>query len=282
MTNKSNPDLFRPVAVPSSLQPYVRRALVANADERVDMAVDVRATGYHYFGWVWRGRWQGEVDGETLFDSDVDGRLSLTGQIGKSVVTARMQREIGQIFLEFSALGHVQLLGITGAQVLKNPKAPHVLNPALAPHMEKILKAKDMPIDARMGLMADVLSRLPKHSVPDAMILAIDRMEAADGNIRISEIVTEIGLAERKFRTDFETLIGLTPKIFCKTLQLNRAFNQLLMDNGGDLAGVAAQSGFSDQAHFTRAFGDFMGKAPAAYLEDVEATLARFVGQSRG
>jgi transcriptional regulator GlxA family with amidase domain len=144
-----------------------------------------------------------------------------------------------------------------------------------------MLVAKDMPIGARLELMADVLSQLPKHIVPEKIVGAIERMEAVEGNIRISELVAELGLAERKFRTDFERLIGLTPKTFCKTLQLNEAFNQLLMDNGGDLAGVAAQAGFSDQAHFTRAFGDFLGKAPKGYLEDVEATLARFVGQSR-
>lgn len=281
MNKQTNPDIFRPIDVPESLRPYIRRALAADTREMVDMEVDVRATGYHYLGWVWRGRWQGVVDGETLFDSDVDGRLSLTGQIGRAEVTARMQRDIGQVFLEFSALGHFQLLGITGADILKNPKAPHVLNPALEPHMQKILNAGDMPNNARLELLANVLSQLPKHPVPDRMVAAIERMEAVTGNIRIGDLLRELGLTERKFRIDFQTLIGLTPKIFCKTLQINKAFNQLLMENGGDLASVATQSGFSDQAHFTRAFGDFLGKAPVAYLENVEATLARFVGQSR-
>jgi AraC-like DNA-binding protein len=281
MNKEPNSDIYRPIDVPERLRPYVRRALVADTDQMVDMKVDVRATGYHYFSWVWRGRWQGEVNGETRFDGDFDGRISLNGQFGKAEVIARMQRDVGQIFLEFSALGHFQLLGITGAQAQQNPKAPQALNPALKPHMQRMLAAKNMCLGARMELMADVLSPLPKHTVQDGIIKAVERMETADGDIRISKLVGELGLAERKFRTDFETLIGLTPKTFCKTLQLNRAFNQLLMNNGGDLAGVAAQAGFSDQAHFTRAFGDFLGKTPVAYLKDVEATLARFVGQSR-
>jgi AraC-like DNA-binding protein len=278
MPKPANPDIYRPIDVPNSIKPYVRRMLVADSDQLVDMEVDVRATGYHYLGWVWRGRWQGEVNGSTTFDSDVDGPIALTGQVKKNIVIARMQRDVGQIFVEFTALGHFQLLGITGRQ---DASAPQVLNPALGPHFEKIFGAKDINMAARVTLMAEVLCALPKHPVPEGIAATIERMEAVDGDIRIVKLVNELGLAERQFRTAFENLIGLSPKAFCKTLQINRAFNQLLTKNRGDLARVAAESGFSDQSHFTRAFGDFLGKAPVAYLDDVEATLARFVGQSR-
>lgn len=281
MLKKANPDIYRTVDVPERLRPYVRRALVADTGEQVDMEVDVRATGYHYFGWVWRGSWQGQVNGETRFDSDIDGPLHLSGQVKKSTVVARMQRDVGQVFLEFSALGHFQLFGIEGAQMLEDAVAPQVLNPALKPHLEKIRGEDDMSARARMELMAVILSELPKRDVPVGIATAIDRMEAVDGDIRIAELISELGLAERRFRTDFEALVGLSPKTFCKTLQINRAFNQMLMTNGGDLAGVAAQAGFADQAHFTRAFGDFLGKAPGSYVKNVEKTLARFVGQSR-
>lgn len=278
MTKITNPDIYQSIDVPESIRQYVRRALVADSSEPVDMEVDVRATGYHYLGWIWRGRWRGEVNGDTTFDSNIDGPLTLSGQIKKNIVFARMQHDIGQVFLEFTALGHFQLLGINGTH---DARAPQVLNPALAPHFKPLIEAENLTITARMAMFAEVLSGLPKHAVPDNIVAAVERMESVDGDIRIAELVSELGLSERQFRTDLERLTGLTPKVFCKTLQLNRAFNQLLMNNGGDLAGIAAKSGFSDQAHFTRAFGNFLGKAPLAYLDDVEATLARFVGNSR-
>lgn len=278
MTKNTNPDIFKPIAVPDSIKPYIRRALVADTKELVDMTVDVRATGYHYLGWLWRGDWLGTVNGETAFDSKTDGPLILTGQIGKRVVTSRWQGDIGQIYFEFTALGRYQLLGSKG---MHSASAPQVLNPALAPYFERVFEAEDLTTTARITLLADVLSALPKHPVPDDIAAAIERIEAVDGKIRIAELVREIGLSDRQFRAVFEKLTGLSPKAFCKTLQINRAFNQLLVNNGGDLAGIADQSGFSDQAHFTRVFGDFLGKAPLAYLENVEATLARFLGQSR-
>jgi len=281
MTKPSNPDIYRPSEVPESLRPYVRRILIADSNEHVDMSVDVCATGYHYLGWIWRGRWQGIVNGETRFDSDIDGPLHLSGQVNKSAVAAGFQRDIGQIFLELSVLGHFQLLGITGARMLEDAAAPHVLNSALKPHLEIILNATDLSTNERLELLADTLSQLPKNSVSFKTVAAVERIEAADGNIRVSDLITELGLAERQFRTDFKALIGLNPKAFCKTLQIDQALNHLLMSNGGDLAGVAADTGFSDQAHFTRAYRDFLGKAPGEHLKNVEATLARFAGQSR-
>ena len=81
MTKTTNPGIYRPIEVPDRLKSYVRRALVADTADPVDMVVDVRATGYHYFGWVWRGLWRGKVDGETHFDSDIDGPFHLSGQV---------------------------------------------------------------------------------------------------------------------------------------------------------------------------------------------------------
>ena len=70
-----NPDIFRPINVPDRIRPYVRRVLVSDVGQAIDMNVDVYATGYHYLGWIWRGRWLGEVNGVTAFDSDTDGTV---------------------------------------------------------------------------------------------------------------------------------------------------------------------------------------------------------------
>jgi len=121
---------------------------------------------------------------------------------------------------------------------------------------------------------------LPK-CFSDAIVQALHDIEAADGNVRLSALLAQHGFPERKFRDDFKKLIGLTPKAFCKTLQINKALHQLIVNNGDDLAGISTEVGFADQAHFTRAFGEFLGRSPARYLKDIEATLALFVGQSR-
>ena len=281
MAKLLNPDIYRPVDVPDTMKPHVRRALVADTVDMVDIRADVRGTGYHYFGWVWRGCWQGIAGGATLFSTDIDGPFSLSGQVIDSEVTATMQGDMAQIFLEFTALGHFQLLGLTGEQMLENACAPDLLNPQLRPYFKMLTDTKENSVKARMALLADVFSQLPRHAVPDGIVAAITRIEAVDGDIRLADLVEELGLSERQFRTEFKALVGLPPKSFCNTLRINLALNQLLKHNAGDLADIAAQTGFSDQAHFTRAFSDYLGNAPRRYIGDIETTLARFMGQSR-
>ncbi|MEP1695638.1 MAG: AraC family transcriptional regulator [Paracoccaceae bacterium] len=282
MPKPPNPNIFRPMDVPSSIKPYVRRILMADSsDKAVDMVVNVSATGYHYFGWTWRGKWEASVNGNLMFDTDKDGPLHVTGQVKKSDVAVRLKQNIGQVFFEFSALGHYQVLGITGLQLVENPATPEALNPALEPHMARIRDAGETTVNARLDLIAEIFDAMPKHTVPSGIIAAIEQVEAADGDIRIADLARISGMAERQFRTLFIKLIGISPKVFCKILQINSAFNRILISNGGDLADVALRSGFSDQAHFTRAFGEFLGKAPKSYLKNVEATLERFVGHSR-
>jgi len=281
MSKPANPDIFRPVDVPASLSPYVRRILVADSPEPVEMSVEVRPTGYGYLGWTWRGTWQADVNNERIFDTDEDGPLHLTGQIRKSEVGVRFLGNIAQIFLEFTALGQFELLGILGADMAENAVAPQKLNPALNPYLASIFGAGEVSVAARIELLASALSGLPKHTVPTEMVAAVSRMEAADGDIKIAALVRDMDMSERKFRSEFFRLIGLSPKAFCKVLQINRAFNQILQSKGGNLADVALEAGFSDQAHFSREFCAFLGNAPQRYLKNIEATLERFVGHSR-
>lgn len=149
MSNTANPDIFRPVDVPPSITPYVRRILVADSAEPVEMSVEVRPTGYGYLGWTWRGTWQAEVNGKDIFDTDKDGPLHLTGQLRKSEVAVKMLGNIGQVFVEFTALGHFELLGVTGADMAEKAVAPQKLNPALKPYLANILEqVKFLPTHA--------------------------------------------------------------------------------------------------------------------------------------
>ena len=273
--------IYHPMDVPGCLRPFVRRVLATDTKGAADITIDVRGSGYHYLGFVWRGRWQGQVDGLICFDSDIDGRIHLSGQVSTADVFAKMSGNFGHIVLEFTALGHFQLLGIDGQSLINDAKAPQLLNVHLGTYLEKIEAPKYDTNVANLDLIAEVLSQIPKHSVADDILQALNHIEAADGNVRMSALLAQLGLPERKFRDDFKRLIGLTPKAFCKTLQVNKALNQLIVNNGGDLAGISTDAGFSDQAHFTRAFSEFLGDSPARYLKNIEATLARFLGQSR-
>ena len=74
----------------------------------------------------------------------------------------------------------------------------------------------------------------------------------------------------------------MTPKKFSRTLQVSAALSALMEGKATNLATLAMEFGFADQSHMIRAFAQRLGTSPKRLIADIEPTLARFVGRSRG
>ncbi len=271
-----NPDLFIPQDVPPDLQPYVRRILVAYQTHPVDLTFDVPATGYCYFGWIPRGRWRAWVNDAPEFDSDRDGRLHLSGQIKDARVKCELSGKVVQAFAELSAVGQYQLFHLPGKDTVERALVP--------PRRSRFFMPETLSSTGQLvaGLQGYLLSLVPAaRAVPDHVTEVVRRIEAADGNIRVAELMDGLTVSERQLRRDFTQIVGLSPKTFCRTLQINASLMSLLAMGEVRLAEIAQRHGFADQAHMTRSFVAFLGEAPMALSEGIEQTIAKFVGQSR-
>lgn len=91
--------------------------------------------------------------------------------------------------------------------------------------------------------------------------------EALSGFARgwtVAEAVRRSGYSHRRFTTLFRDDVGLAPKAWCRIRRLQRAVDRL-SQGIGSLAEVAADTGYSDQAHFTREFQSIAGVSPGEY-----------------
>ncbi|MEY1555925.1 helix-turn-helix domain-containing protein [Yoonia sp. R2331] len=278
-----NPDVFKPIEIPADLAPYFRRAMVAFSDVPVDLEFVVRGTGYCYLGWTPNGRWSGRVNGIPVIDTDMDGSLHLSGQVFDGEVICRSSGLLQQIFCEFTALGQFALLGIPGRETFERAINPVGLVPLLGAVQEALdtslpLKSAECLSEAMFG----ALSTLPAAmTVPQYLKAMVGDIERTHGNIKVTDLLANVPVSERKARDEFGHLVGLSPKRFAKLLQINHAFGAMLELGSQRLAELAIECGFSDQAHMTRAFADFLGNSPVRFSEDIEPTLKQFVGYSR-
>ncbi len=280
-----NPDIFKLVPVPERLTPYVRRIMLADVRKDLDFAFDVHATGYCYLGWIWRGRWTGHVDDSPIFDTERDGTLFSSGQVVNGRVGCRINGQPGQIFVEFQPFGQYQLLGIAGDATIDTAIAPDTLNPTLQAPLQRLREAAPhIKGNVALRLMIEFLGDLVggARALPPDLLEAVRRIEEADGALRIAALCADLGLSRRTFHRRFHCLTGLTPKRFCRVLQVTKAFNAVLERKGASLCEIALTAGFSDQAHFNRAFRDFLHNSPLRGTENVDATLALFFGHTRG
>ena len=80
---------------------------------------------------------------------------------------------------------------------------------------------------------------------------------------RLEDVAAEIGLSPRQLRRRCHVVVGYGPKTLQRVLRFRRFVSQLEAGSS-DLATLAAQTGYADQAHLTRECQALAGLTPAA------------------
>jgi AraC-like DNA-binding protein len=120
---------------------------------------------------------------------------------------------------------------------------------------------------ARMRLIASAVARrLTDARAPDPLVRAAARDLARPG-ARVSAIGKQHAISERQLRRRFERETGYSPRTLARVLRLQR-FLVLAERDGPYLARLAADAGYSDQAHLTRECRALAGLPAAALLAD--------------
>lgn len=114
-------------AVPAHLQPFIRRVLVADETEEVDVTSAAQPTGYIFLGFHFRGEAEAQVGYKAELASQ-DSTMHLSGQIVSTDITVRFRGPIGHLLVEFSGLGHFELLGVHGADTVDRCQLLAVFN----------------------------------------------------------------------------------------------------------------------------------------------------------
>ena len=82
---------------------------------------------------------------------------------------------------------------------------------------------------------------------------------------RVSQVCGKFNLSERALQRLTARRIGLSPKWLVQRRRLHEAAERLSSPEPPDLARVAADLGYADQAHFTRDFRTVTGLTPGGY-----------------
>lgn len=126
--------------------------------------------------------------------------------------------------------------------------------------------------EERLGVLeASLVARMTDRNAPDPVVTwALSRFAAAWS---VSDVVRESGYSHTQFVTRFRRLVGLTPKRLSRVLRFGRALRRLTRDRTGSRAAIALESGFADQAHFSREFRVFSGFSPASYIRRASSAI---------
>lgn len=84
----------------------------------------------------------------------------------------------------------------------------------------------------------------------------------------------------RQVERIFSEATGLGPKAFLRNVRFNRVVRAFCLGGRRDLAALALESGYCDQAHFTHDFRTLSGTTPAAFVRSLDR-MSLFYNNSR-
>src|SRR5215207_1984074 len=117
----------------------------------------------------------------------------------------------------------------------------------------------------RFDLLEDFVLKRANH-LPSAEIeFAYRRLALSAGGARIGTLAEEIGWSRKHFVDRFRSELGIAPKSIARMMRFHHACRLAQAGVTQGWAGIAAESGYSDQAHLAREFAALAGEPPAAW-----------------
>jgi AraC-like DNA-binding protein len=96
---------------------------------------------------------------------------------------------------------------------------------------------------------------------PDRLVLDAARLLGRPG-ARADLVAARLGIGERQLRRRCQAAVGYGPRMLTRVLRFQRFLSRVAA--AADLAGLAAETGYADQAHLTRESTRLAGLSPAS------------------
>ena len=219
-------------------------------------------------------RWQRDLPEDDPADSTLilpDGCVDVLWRDGKLVVagidsTARRSpvpagTSIVGIRLRPGVAGAV--FGIPASELL-DAQVPleELLGPRVSELSERLAASQGR--EAHYLLLEGMVAAAVADNVPDPLVLAATRRLGFPGT-RIDQLAEALGISERQLRRRFHQSVGYGPKTLDRVLRFRRLVwkAHAVSDGEADLARLAADLGYADQAHMTRDSVRLTGMPPA-------------------
>ncbi len=141
------------------------------------------------------------------------------------------------------------------------------------PQLASRLPADLTPEDA-LGAITTACQQLVSAGPPDSLVRHATVL-LADSQATVAELCSELALSERQLRRRFDDTVGYGPKTMQRVLRFRKVLAQLADTPQPDLASLAVDFGYSDQAHLTRETTRLAGLPPAALAKSLHTAAGQ-------
>lgn len=186
--------------------------------------------------------------------------LVLAGGYVEAGDTGRHRLRPGDVLVHRCWEYHLDEVAASGAQVLILPMPAAWDGPthAAAADPDAIVRLAERDLPAALGLLTSGLTErvAPPQDWPDLLAARL----RDDPDAPLASWARELGLHPGSLARGFRQVFGVTPAAYRLFQRTHRALGHIAAGDAG-LAAVAAQCGFADQAHMSRAVRRMTGLA---------------------
>jgi AraC-like DNA-binding protein len=211
-------------------------------------------------------------------DSDLgvlpDGRVDVIWAADGEVVVAGPQRrplgrplppELVVVGVRFPIGIGPPLLGVPAHELADMHLSLEAIDTRPAALLLHDLVAIEDPAEAPARIARAVARRVDSHWAADPVVRRAATL-LQDPRARVERVARELALGERQLQRRFRELVGYGPKTLQRVLRFQRLLGALDLgsEQTGGLARIAAEIGYSDQAHLTRETRELAGHSPVS------------------
>lgn len=120
-----------------------------------------------------------------------------------------------------------------------------------------------LPPDEAMRRVAGIAAAMVTERPPDRLVLEAARLLGRPG-ARAEQVAERLGIGERQLRRRCQEAAGYGPRMLARVLRFRRFVSRIDAGGAVDLATIAVETGYADQAHLTRESTRLAGLPPAA------------------
>ena len=117
----------------------------------------------------------------------------------------------------------------------------------------------------RFDLLEDFVLQRAGHVPSSEIAFAYRRLALSAGGARITTLAEEIGWSRKHLVDRFRSELGVAPKSIARMMRFHHACRLAQAGTTPGWAGIAAESGYADQAHLAREFAALAGEPPTAW-----------------
>lgn len=207
---------------------------------------------------AWEVRGLGDAEHRVLPDGwmdivHVEGMPARLAGVDTAAVRVRRAEGAVTVGLRLAPAAAPALLGLPASELRDRRLALEDLWGDAGRRLDEALAAARTPDERLRALAAAIAARLPQAGPVDRAAAAATARLRMRPSTSVAELGEALGLSQRQLRRRFHAAVGYGPKAFARVARFQRLLGlaERRPPRRGELAELALDAGYADQAHMT-------------------------------